>query len=61
MKIIGYKTGRLYLASLLIFTFIFFTLLDQFKKTRGVSIKNIKDKSNLCDLNIVLELSKAFV
>lgn len=65
MKIIGYTTGRLYLASLFVLIFVvafnFFTLLDQFKKTRGVSIKNIKDKSNLCDLNIVLELSKAFV
>jgi len=61
MKIIGYTTGRLYLASLFVLIFVcafnFFTLLDQFKKTRGVNIKSIKDKSNICNLNIKNELS----
>jgi len=67
MKLIGYTTGRLYFAFLFVLVFVFafnlinfFTLLGKFKKTRGVSIKNIKGKSNLCDLNIVLRLSQAF-
>jgi len=34
-----------------------FTSWGQFKKTRGVNIKSIKDKSNLCDLNIKLRFS----
>lgn len=34
-----------------------FASLGQFKKTREVNIKSIKDKLNLCDLNIKIKLS----
>jgi len=64
MKIIGYTIGRLYFAFLFLLVFVFafnfinfFTLLDQFKKEGEVSIKNIKYKSNLCDINIKTKLS----